>query len=107
MTRGPYRAEPLGAARRLHMHRMRFNPVSFIFVPGAVLAGYLIDGAYGAVMGLTAWAVVVAAATGISFLMQRHRRRQLDRAGDDIATDIATPKRSQILPRFFPYRARR
>lgn len=80
---------------------MRLNPVSFIFVPGVVLAGYLIDGLYGALMGLLVWVAVVGVATGISLLMRRNRRRKLDQSGES-----EPPRHSQILPRVLPHRAR-
>ena len=82
---------------------MRLNPVSLIFVPGAILAGYLIDGGYGALIGLVLWTVVVSVATCISLLLRRNRRKKFDDATDE----SEPPKAPQILPRVFTPQARR
>lgn len=42
---------------------MNFNPLPFLFMPGTVLAGYLLCAIAGATSALAAWALLVAGAT--------------------------------------------
>jgi hypothetical protein len=42
---------------------MNFNPLPFLFLPGTVLAGYLLCATPGVTLALAAWALLVAGAT--------------------------------------------
>ncbi|WP_280156290.1 hypothetical protein [Piscinibacter sp. XHJ-5] len=57
---------------------IRLNPLPWLFAPGIALAGWLIDGAPGAVKALVGWVLIVSAATLWVILRRRFGRDELD-----------------------------
>ncbi|HMC17028.1 MAG TPA: hypothetical protein VKI18_15435 [Albitalea sp.] len=61
---------------------MRINPVPLLVAPGVALTGYVVDGRHGLAIGLGAWLVIVAGATGWAFVRHQRSKRHEGR-GDE------------------------